>query len=668
MQAADVPRIAAPPSPSILTHHPTRAWWIAQATVAAVMCGYCFFALVSVILSSTSWRLNLTAALLTVALLAVQWWSYKRPNAVDRSKSGLIVFGIQLLLAYAPLLLFAQAWLGVLGFAAGSALLSLPRGLNAITLLVVMASAGGIQYALDGSLLDVTYTTLGVGIYGVEIYLLNRLAVLAADLHDTRALGARWAVTYERERITTDIQETICRTLSSLNLRGEVCRRLLARRNSGARTELEWMLQSTRTALADVRSTADSYRRLSVADLAEYPVSAGEVATKLEAHTVGRRTAARLVVAVIFGLYASAVIHLLYGPHQLRDLSVSLAFLTGLLVLQLVYFLRPTALEGSSRAWLLLSSQVVLIFAPLAIVGSAWVSLPGFLIASALLILPRRVAAAVVLATTVAVVSIYASFDPSPLTLAFNAVASLVSGLALFGLTRLQTLVVELDQARGELTQLAVTDERLRFAQDLHDMMGLTLSAIALKIELCALLRDRAPERVEAEFDETLTLLRKALAEGRELARGHYHLSLEAEYAFAESAMSVADVEVHILHLTGVLPPEIDSVLAVVLREAVTNVLRHSDARRCDISVSRDGSAVLLHIVNDGAPNDGTGGAGRVATGRIQPSKDSHGATPPAGAGLGNMAHRLAELGGSLRVSLGGKDEHHLHVWLPYVD
>ena len=177
---------------------------------------------------------------------------------------------------------------------------------------------------------------------------------------------------------------------------------------------------------------------------------------------------------------------------------------------------------------------------------------------------------------------------------------------------------------------MAVTRERLRFARDLHDLLGYSLSSITLKTELTYRLVPKQPQRAKEELSGILEISRQALADVREVARAYRDMSLEAEAVSAKGMLAAAEIDTELRLEYGTLDPATDTVLATTLREGVTNMLRHSKAQRCVISVTQADAAVRLELGNDGV----------VA--------HSGGLVDASGSGLGNLRTRLVEIGGSL--------------------
>jgi len=188
----------------------------------------------------------------------------------------------------------------------------------------------------------------------------------------------------------------------------------------------------------------------------------------------------------------------------------------------------------------------------------------------------------------------------------------------------------ELREARAELAEMAVAEERLRFSRDLHDLLGHDLSLIALKAELA---RKLLPDRVDAaagEVEEIRELTRSALSQVREAVDGYRRPSLGSELAGAKVALEAAGIELRVEGPDGPLDPEVESVLAWAVREGATNAIRHSGASHAAITV-RDGT---LEIADDGrgAPPVRPGGNGLTG---LRERVQSVGGTVEAGASPG---------------------------------
>ncbi|WP_187368832.1 sensor histidine kinase [Baekduia soli] len=218
-------------------------------------------------------------------------------------------------------------------------------------------------------------------------------------------------------------------------------------------------------------------------------------------------------------------------------------------------------------------------------------------------------------------------------------------GMLTAGFRRLRVVNVELGQARDEIGRLAVADERLRFARDLHDLLGHSLSVVALKSELAARLIDEHPDQAAAHVRDIEAVSRRALAEVRDAVAGYRRPLLSAELAGARSTLAAAGIEVEAGPAPeGELPPDAEAVLAWAVREGATNVLRHADAHRVRISVAVDDRDAALELVDDGcgAPAGGADGTG-----------------------LAGLAERVARVRGRMDAAPGATGGFRLAVTVP---
>jgi two-component system, NarL family, sensor histidine kinase DesK len=204
-------------------------------------------------------------------------------------------------------------------------------------------------------------------------------------------------------------------------------------------------------------------------------------------------------------------------------------------------------------------------------------------------------------------------------------------GFLLMLLRDLRVRNSQLSSARAELAQVAVTAERARFARDLHDLLGHSLSVIAIKAELAGRLLPDSPSQAAVEVSELEAVARQALGEVREAVSGYRQPTLEEELAGARVALSAAGIDVSFSGPGSVgLDPSIEAVLAWTVREGATNVIRHSGASRCAVRVSAgDGfQDASVEVIDDGAgnggdPTNGNGLAGlreraRAVRGRLE--------------------------------------------------
>jgi two-component system, NarL family, sensor histidine kinase DesK len=159
----------------------------------------------------------------------------------------------------------------------------------------------------------------------------------------------------------------------------------------------------------------------------------------------------------------------------------------------------------------------------------------------------------------------------------------------------------KLRKANEEIEHLAKVAERERIARDLHDVLGHTLSVITLKSELAGKLIDRDPERAGKEIREVENISRQALSEVRDAIRGYRSKGLVAELAQAKSTLETAGLTVKCDAATSMqLPPMQESVLSLAVREGVTNVVRHANARNCRLRIEQQNGMCRLEIADDG--------------------------------------------------------------------
>jgi two-component system sensor histidine kinase DesK len=208
--------------------------------------------------------------------------------------------------------------------------------------------------------------------------------------------------------------------------------------------------------------------------------------------------------------------------------------------------------------------------------------------------------------------------------MAWLALPTAALGLWATAFVRQLAAVAELRSAREELARLAVNEERLRFARDLHDLLGHSLSLITLKSELAGRLLPDEPEKAEAEVRDIEGVARQALGEVREAVAGYRSPTLDEELAGAAEMLAAAGISCRIENGAGLLPKEIDGVLAWAVREGTTNVIRHSQAHNCRIVLAREEDRVHAEITDDGRGK-------------------AHGETP--GSGLSGLAERVADFG-----------------------
>jgi two-component system sensor histidine kinase DesK len=217
-----------------------------------------------------------------------------------------------------------------------------------------------------------------------------------------------------------------------------------------------------------------------------------------------------------------------------------------------------------------------------------------------------------------------------------------VASLAVWGTVRLVERNAQLDAARQEIARLAVTAERSRFARDLHDLLGHSLTVVSVKAELAGRLVPIAPERAQAEIADIQRLTREALADVRSAVGGYREVSLGAEVARARSALEAAEIEPELPSSVDVVPEERQELFGWAVREGVTNVVRHSGAKRCWITLTPTSVAI---------EDDGTGPGGTTIEGTEH--------------GLDGLRERASASGGSVTVGRSSQGGFALRVMVP---
>ncbi len=295
------------------------------------------------------------------------------------------------------------------------------------------------------------------------------------------------------------------------------------------------------------------------------------------------------------------------SPGRTRRAWVTLALLTALLV--------PAAPAAGDSV--LTGSVYVAVFGAITLPGRAGAAVVAGL-AAAVEILPR-------------VIDGWTPDDSAVITVVAAAVAAR-------GVRTLVQRNAQLLEARRRLADLAVVAERERLARDVHDILGHSLTVVTVKAELAGRLIERDPGRAAAEISDIEALARLALADVRSTVGGFRHLRLDEELLGACSALDAAAIELRRRGTVDDVPDHRRELFARVLREAVTNVVRHSGASTCTVDLGRDRISV---------EDDGVGPVGRGDD--TVPGADHE----PTGSGLSGLADLVRDAGGTLTVARG---------------
>jgi two-component system sensor histidine kinase DesK len=241
-----------------------------------------------------------------------------------------------------------------------------------------------------------------------------------------------------------------------------------------------------------------------------------------------------------------------------------------------------------------------------------------------------QTSAAVVVAILLIIVGVWYIRD---LSVQYLLTAGLVSA-ALGGMS-IQIFSTEkihqrLAHSEAEVKQLATIAERERIARDLHDIVGHTLSVITLKSELAQRLFVIDPDKSKQEMNDIEDISRSALDEVRRTITGYRHIGIQEEISSIHKSLRAANIETHVVPPTErlVISAEQESTLIMVVKESVTNVIRHSKARNCTIGLDTVGTTITLTVHDDGV-----------------------GYRHNAGTGVIGMKERIVALGGNISIA-----------------
>jgi two-component system sensor histidine kinase DesK len=207
----------------------------------------------------------------------------------------------------------------------------------------------------------------------------------------------------------------------------------------------------------------------------------------------------------------------------------------------------------------------------------------------------------------------------------------------------------ELDRSRAAHARLSVAEERLRFARDLHDVLGRNLSLIAVTSELAAQLARRGDGQAAEHMLEVRRVAHDSLREMRAVVSGYRTADLGTELAGAQAVLRSAGVSCRIIGDAAGLAPDVQAALGWVVREGTTNIIRHSDATACTIE---------LHVLD-------SPGTARTVTLRMDNDRVRTPGAATGGTGLPGLGERLAGLGGTITTRYPGSERFRLEATVP---
>lgn len=312
--------------------------------------------------------------------------------------------------------------------------------------------------------------------------------------------------------------------------------------------------------------------------------------------------------------------------------------------LLILHFWAATAMRPIPMRLAILAAQALVTYFPLLLQPASvqYYPLVGWLAGSVLLTLTGRRAWLIsgLIAASAVVEASMVGLGNSKVT--YLELETIGAALIIYAFSRLTLLARQAHIDGDDIAQLAVIRERMRIARDLHDLLGYSLSAIILKAELAGRVLTSRPDQARAETGEVIRMARQALDDVRLVSRGSRHISLAKEANSVTGILAAAGISAEVEVQCGPLNPDVDAALAAVLREALTNVLRHSSPKSCTVKADRSEETVRLRITNDGVP----------CAAHASGNRDSDG-------GLANLDLRLREVRGHLttRTTADGQFE-----------
>jgi two-component system sensor histidine kinase DesK len=582
--------------------------------------------------------------LFVVALFALPAWFASGVARTQWSRLRWWLLGAQAVLTYLPFALFGNGWVGgISGLLAGLVLLTV----SAPASWVVFCALAVVEEVIWLGVVGPPYTPavhaavwllIAFANNGLALFGLTWLAGLVRQIASSRDELAVAAVTRQRLAVAERLQSLIGERVKTVTDRATAAREALPERHDVARAEIAAAGVTAREMLAGARAIA--------ADADERICARRETDVVLAPRLA---TGVLLAVLVLFAAQNAANVAL-PGESGVPFGALVVALVTGGAVTGLQLRHSGIGREGNPRAWRwTFAAQVVLTYVQYPLLGPAGLAFAGFLAGSALLLFPDRtrwVWFGVIVGSMPALILLAPGASPPAALLRWTGYATATAvafGLLVYGLAWLTRLAVRSAALREEVAELAAVRERLRLARDTHDLLGLSLSAMALKTDLVTALIGRDDARARCELDELLWLCAKAAHDARLVATESLRLSFTSELGLAFDILTSSGIAVSLPDTTPPTPKDVDVVLATVVREAVTNILRHSAALHCTITLAVVDDVLRLRIGNDGLV------------------EEEHG----CGSGLANLRTRVEVADGRFTAGRAGR-EFEVVAELPY--
>lgn len=547
---------------------------------------------------------------------------------VLRRGDARMLLAVLVVLVFGPKLLFGQVWIELAGPLCAAVLLSVRGRLRAWSLAIGIALADASTYLVvhqlgAGYLPEAGTSYLVANAFfrnvniGISLFAVTRLAQLIQEADHSRRLLTAAEVRAEHWRASGRLRLEVGARLSAIRQR--------LRTGTGAgvtREDLAEIARMARDVAERARSVTDG-----AAPQLRTPLRAPDPATIAVPFLFAWWMLAGIIVCCLGTSFTTLAY---FGGMSADDWLRTVLSATLAIGLQL-YHGAPRRDATTPRWWpLTLAIQLGLVTAPVVFPALSTQSAMYILAVGAGLTLLRPPWSWILLAAAAAAAAPAMTRTDGPLagsTIVYSATALIVGAATVYALCEAPVLTGQLYRTRDQLAHVAVTAERSRFARDVHDLLGFHLSAVTLTAELAYRELASDPGQARRRLETVREHTESAIAHVRDIDAAA-DVTLDEELQAAESVLRDAGVRATVHAPTAGLPPHLDRVLAVVVRESVTNIIRHSHARTCSITLQRRNDAVRLRVTNDGAVN----GRPREAGG--------------PGNGLANLAVRTRDAGG----------------------
>ncbi|MCG5212919.1 histidine kinase [Streptosporangium soli] len=502
---------------------------------------------------------------------------------------------------FGPYLPFPMLWGPIAGPLAAAMPLSVAGPAGWLLFGAVLLADTSVAAVLHGPDLTtiVSFAVIDMNM-GLTLFALVRLAVLLSETQEANRQLAGLEAANERLRAAGDLRRAIGARLADI---------LRASRQApltpGVLTRIA---EISREAAAEARTVAAAPRE---------PLPAGRTDLPDESSGLSRWALTAMTVNVSVIVLNNVADR---GTTDPRHWAVA-AVAAALAVAFQLYHGVPRASAPSAWRWTLPLHILIVGAAALYLGNGSMAALVGLSVANILLWLPARWSVPVFAVAAVAVGYVFRLY-PEVGGYELYQVASMIGiAIGVFAFNRFPEAAAHLRGLRRQIAGSAVVAERLRVARDVHDLLGISLSAITLKAELALRVIGHDPGKAALLLEDVRPLAVRGLADVRSITSGGARLSLVEEIESARSLLDSAGVEIQV----DAVGMEASPVLALVVREAVTNVVRHSAARLCTIEVETDGKTVRLRVANDGVARAPQG----------------------TGSGLASLADRVESAGGT---------------------